>query len=95
MGLPLSGTLVADATGCLYVISEDGWRYTLLWPRGFSAERRATGVVVLDAQRRVVARTNDQVTLSGGVTPPSGVLGSCAPSRTDFYEINKDFLPEG
>lgn len=60
------GTLVEDE-GCVFLRQEDGSLVLVLWPHGWSIERRADGTLrILDDMGAPVVEVGDQVTLGGG-----------------------------
>jgi hypothetical protein len=86
MGASAAGTLLADAHGCLVVV-DSGFPLKLLWPLGFVARSTPTTVEVLDGGGRVVARTGQPVSVTGGGAPPTDE-GPCAASRGDYFEVD-------
>jgi hypothetical protein len=45
------------------------WTVKVIWPAGWSAQRDASGLVLIDSDGVVVAREGDHVLLGGGEDP--------------------------
>ncbi len=61
-----SGLLVADAWAGTAIIEQDGDRYPVTWPIGFTGRRVSGEVEVVDSRGNVVTRTGTRVDMSGG-----------------------------
>jgi hypothetical protein len=70
----LTGKLLRQAD-CLVVVGKGGRGYALpIWPQGFSHRNEETGVTVLNETGKVVARSGERISMSGGLvgeTPAS------------------------
>jgi hypothetical protein len=64
----LVGALGADSTeGCAYLEAEDGTRYEVIYPEGWTLDR--SGPALSDPNGLVVARGGDEITVRGSLAP--------------------------
>lgn len=61
------GRVSRDVAGCLRLDLDD--RHTVIWPKGFSLDRRPGHLVVLDAGGDAVGRIGGHFRLGGGEVP--------------------------
>jgi hypothetical protein len=74
----LGGQLVSDSH-CFWIVSSDGKRTDVLWPRGYTA--RAHPLRVIDTAGRAVGQAGETITLNGGrVQVSAKVLAGVAPN---------------
>lgn len=68
-GTLVTGLLGADSIegGCPYLEDDDGTRYQVLWPPGWTLDR--SSLELSDPQGTVVARAGDEVSVRGEVAP--------------------------
>lgn len=92
MGAIVVGVLKADGDGCLHVVDPSGLQLaTPLWPAGFTALPVSTGVEVLDTSGHVIARTGQQIHLTGGFKSVSPSVTPCQHSTADLFEVNQQY----
>ncbi|KRE68599.1 hypothetical protein ASG92_01675 [Arthrobacter sp. Soil736] len=61
----LRGTLAADDDGCVQAQTA-GDPVTLVWPRGYTVSGDSKSFEVLDASKKVVARSGSPLAIGGG-----------------------------
>lgn len=85
----LEGVLGQDETGCAVVQSGDGPVYPV-WPAGWSGWDTPDGVVLLDAEGRLVAREGDRI-VAGGGEPAVFDLPGCIPrTASSIFFVQSD-----
>lgn len=68
-GTLVTGVLGADSIegGCPYLEADDGTRYQVIWPNGWTLDR--SSAELSDPQGVIVARAGDRVSVRGEVAP--------------------------
>lgn len=61
----LRGTLIVDGDGCVQAKTA-GDSVTLVWPQGYTVRGDSTSFEVLDASKKVVARSGSSFAMGGG-----------------------------
>ena len=77
-----NGDLVSDPVAGTALVEENGARYIVVWPYGWTGRSSGSEVEVLDKSGSVVVRTGNKVFLPGGYTGshPRGFL-TCAGAK--------------
>lgn len=77
-----NGDLVSDPVAGTALVEENGARYIVVWPYGWTGRSSGSEVEVLDKSGSVVVRTGNKVFLPGGYTGshPEGFL-TCAGAK--------------
>jgi len=74
----IGGVLTPDPSYGLGVLGQDGAVHGVVWPNGYSAQRQAGVIILLDPPGQIVARQGDEVVM-GGVIHGNGVNYPCDP----------------
>lgn len=73
----LEGRLTQDDRWGVALQDETGSVRKIVWPWGFAARRSIGGLVLVDANGRVVARTGDLLSVGGSELEPGGTWIAC------------------
>lgn len=73
MDANFSGTLTIDDKGCIQARqgTDKSTVYTLVWPQGYTVQGDAKAFEVVDANRKVVARSGSGFQIGGGLALPN------------------------
>ena len=80
----LRGQLVVN-NSCLWIMSNTGDNYPIIWPHGYSWSIADGVIQVLDATGGIVARVGDEIALGGGEGPGTQPGAGCMTAPMAWY----------
>ncbi len=72
----VGGTVVGDPTFGL-ALENPGYRQGVIWPYGFSAQRVAGVIVLIDPSGKIIAHEGDRILAAGGAATDNEVDVEC------------------
>lgn len=84
--------LSVDGAGCVVLRTDDGSRFDVVWPAGFTAEQTDQGPLIRDPLGRPVLRSGAALETGGGTARASGQ--PCLADHEAFY-VQDEVAPLG
>jgi hypothetical protein len=90
-GQTIAGELDLGADGCVELTAADGATLTPVWPSGWEATVQEGQLRLYDPERAIVARSGDQVQMTGGTQDVGAYAGRpCAPTSGEVSVVQSE-----